>query len=58
VLRLPEDGTAGSVLAALAKGALAGARGNSGVIVSQLLRGVAETLETASWSPARAARRR
>ncbi|MFL6144365.1 MAG: DAK2 domain-containing protein [Labedaea sp.] len=48
VLRLPEDGTAGSVLAALAKGALGGARGNSGVIISQLLRGVAESLEKAA----------
>ncbi|MGH3762566.1 DAK2 domain-containing protein [Actinophytocola sp.] len=31
-------------LSALAKGALTGARGNSGVIISQLLRGMADTL--------------
>lgn len=34
----------GAALAALAKGALAGARGNSGVILSQVLRGLAEAL--------------
>lgn len=34
----------GTALAALAKGALAGARGNSGVILSQVLRGLAEAL--------------
>jgi DAK2 domain fusion protein YloV len=40
-----EDGLAvGTALAALAKGALAGARGNSGVILSQVLRGLAESL--------------
>lgn len=33
--------TAGAILAALAKGALYGARGNSGVILSQALRGLA-----------------
>ena len=39
-----EDGTAGlgPSLAALARGALVGARGNSGVILSQVLRGLAE----------------
>lgn len=36
--------TAGEVAAALARGALRGARGNSGVIVSQLPRGLAEVL--------------
>jgi fatty acid kinase len=36
-------GTAGATLTALAKGALAGARGNSGVIISQFLRGLAES---------------
>jgi len=35
-----------AAFAALAKGALTGARGNSGVIVSQLLRGMADTLAT------------
>jgi uncharacterized protein len=41
-----EDSTAepGPVLEALARGALLGARGNSGVIVSQMLRAVAEVL--------------
>jgi DAK2 domain fusion protein YloV len=42
----PRDGTAGSTVAALAKGARAGARGNSGVIVSQFLRGLAEAVAT------------
>jgi hypothetical protein len=37
------DGAAGSTAAALARGALMGARGNSGVIVSQVLRGLAES---------------
>ncbi|TDV39829.1 DAK2 domain-containing protein [Actinophytocola oryzae] len=36
--------SAGATLAVLARGALTGARGNSGVIVSQFLRGVAEEL--------------
>lgn len=36
--------TLGGVLEALAKGALGGARGNSGVLLSQALRGVAEQL--------------
>ncbi|MGH3797250.1 MAG: DAK2 domain-containing protein [Pseudonocardiaceae bacterium] len=35
---------AGSTAAALARGALVGARGNSGVIVSQVLRGLSESL--------------
>ncbi|HEX2300385.1 MAG TPA: DAK2 domain-containing protein, partial [Pseudonocardiaceae bacterium] len=40
--------TAADTAAALARGALMGARGNSGVIVSQVLRGLAESLaETA-----------
>jgi uncharacterized protein len=38
---------AGAALTALAKGALAGARGNSGVIASQLLRGFAEAVADA-----------
>src|SRR3712207_2741653 len=35
---------AGDVLRAVARGALLGARGNSGVILSQLLRGLADAL--------------
>ncbi|HEX4247928.1 MAG TPA: DAK2 domain-containing protein [Pseudonocardia sp.] len=43
--------TAAEVAAALARGALRGARGNSGVIVSQLPRGLAEVLADAEgWS--------
>ena len=37
----------GAAMAELARGALAGARGNSGVIVSQLLRGLADALRGA-----------
>lgn len=43
--RLEGDFTAGDVSAAAARGALMGARGNSGVILSQLLRGFSEGLE-------------
>jgi DAK2 domain fusion protein YloV len=39
--------TAGATLGVLAKGALAGARGNSGVIVSQFLRGLAAAVADA-----------
>ena len=39
-----EDGTAERIAAAAAFGALMGARGNSGVITSQILRGIAEGL--------------
>lgn len=42
-----EDQTAGGMLAAMSHGALMGARGNSGVILSQILRGVARALEGA-----------
>jgi DAK2 domain fusion protein YloV len=38
---------AGSVLRAMARGAVLGARGNSGVIVSQVLRGLADAFEGA-----------
>jgi uncharacterized protein len=38
------DGTDGDALRLMAKGALLGARGNSGVILSQILRGLADTL--------------
>ncbi|MFO8101250.1 MAG: DAK2 domain-containing protein [Dehalococcoidia bacterium] len=39
------DNDASGVARAMAKGALMGARGNSGVILSQILRGLAQTLE-------------
>jgi hypothetical protein len=39
------DETAGAILAAMARGALMGARGNSGVILSQIIRGVAQAGE-------------
>ena len=41
---LPEEATLVEVCHAVAHGSLMGARGNSGVILSQLLRGIAETL--------------
>ncbi|GAA4498612.1 DAK2 domain-containing protein [Actinoallomurus oryzae] len=44
VERLPADADAASIWRALADGALIGARGNSGVILSQILRGLAEVL--------------
>ncbi|MBC8993976.1 DAK2 domain-containing protein, partial [Micromonospora chalcea] len=46
---LPDDGHTphGHALRLMARGALLGARGNSGVIVSQILRGVADTLAAA-----------
>jgi uncharacterized protein len=40
-----EDSSAAGVSAAAAKGALLGARGNSGVILSQILRGMAKGIE-------------
>src|SRR5207244_6358515 len=43
----PEEPTAGAALAALAKGALAGARGKSGVIASRLLGSLAESAASA-----------
>ncbi|MBC3186265.1 DAK2 domain-containing protein [Corynebacterium sp. zg-331] len=39
---LPEDATAAQVTAALTRGAVAGARGNSGMVLSQVLRSLAE----------------
>ena len=42
---LPESGGAGAIGKALADAALLGARGNSGVILSQMLRGFADALE-------------
>ncbi|HUQ61026.1 DAK2 domain-containing protein [Lentzea sp.] len=47
LLRSPMS-TVGDALGALARGALAGARGNSGVILSQVLRGLAETVQEVS----------
>lgn len=47
LLRAPMS-TVGEALSALAKGALAGARGNSGVILSQVLRGLAEATKDLS----------
>ena len=44
-LRAVEPVSVGAVAAAVAKGALRGARGNSGVILSQLYRGFARALE-------------
>ncbi|MFC6934765.1 DAK2 domain-containing protein [Actinomadura yumaensis] len=44
VAGLPADAAAGEVWRALARGALLGARGNSGVILSQVFRGLAESL--------------
>ncbi|MHB1131158.1 MAG: DAK2 domain-containing protein [Chloroflexota bacterium] len=45
---LPENAGAGAVARAAAHGALMGARGNSGVILSQLLRGIARGLDDIS----------
>ena len=47
LLRSPMT-TVGDALSALARGALAGARGNSGVILSQVLRGMAECAQEVS----------
>jgi DAK2 domain fusion protein YloV len=44
VEKLPPDADAASAWAALAEGALIGARGNSGVILSQVLRALSEVL--------------
>src|SRR2546422_5567575 len=50
--------SAGAILAAMAHGALMGARGNSGVILSQIIRGIAESCRNAdgvspkSWATA------
>lgn len=43
--RCPDDAGSGQVLAAMAHGALMGARGNSGVILSQIIRGLARAAE-------------
>jgi DAK2 domain fusion protein YloV len=44
VAELPADADRADVLAAVARGALMGARGNSGVILSQMLRGLGDGL--------------
>ncbi|KKM58420.1 hypothetical protein LCGC14_1549350 [marine sediment metagenome] len=52
--RCPEEG-AGAIMAAMSQGALMGARGNSGVILSQIIRGMtravgeAESIDAATW---------
>ena len=46
--KLPADASRVSVLKAITHGSLMGARGNSGVITSQILRGVCEGLEEAT----------
>ncbi|MGP4017943.1 DAK2 domain-containing protein [Saccharopolyspora sp. 5N708] len=51
-----EPDTLGGVLAALSKGALGGACGNSGVLLSQALRGVAEQLRDIPEADGRALR--
>ncbi len=56
LLRTPVD-TVGAALGALARGALAGARGNSGVILSQVLRGLAEAAHGASTASGASLRR-
>ncbi len=43
-----QDSAAGAVLGAMSHGALMGARGNSGVILSQIVRGVAAAVEGAA----------
>jgi DAK2 domain fusion protein YloV len=47
----PDDGDLLRTLRAATHGALLGARGNSGVILSQLMRGASEVLVTASHEP-------
>ncbi|MEV0086293.1 DAK2 domain-containing protein [Saccharopolyspora sp. NPDC050642] len=49
-----EPDTLGGVLAALSKGALGGACGNSGVLLSQALRGIAESLRDVAEADGRA----
>ena len=52
--RCPEEG-AGAIMAAMSQGALMGARGNSGVILSQIIRGMtravgeAKSVDAATW---------
>nr|WP_196790844.1 DAK2 domain-containing protein [Motilibacter aurantiacus] len=55
VAALPPDAKLAQTVRALARGALVGARGNSGIILSQLLRGVAGTLAVEAALETRAA---
>lgn len=50
----PDPSSAASVLAAAAHGSLMGARGNSGVILSQVFRGMSVGLQGSSWLDATA----
>lgn len=50
-LELGSEGSGGSRLAALARGTLLGARGNSGVILSELIRGIAAQRSAARERP-------
>jgi DAK2 domain fusion protein YloV len=50
--RCPDD-TAGAMLTAMSRGALMGARGNSGVILSQIIRGVAKAMDGAGEADSR-----
>ncbi len=52
--RAADAQSAGAILAAVAHGSLMGARGNSGVILSQILRGLAESVGQESRIDARA----
>ncbi len=52
VNELPDDARVGEVARALSHGALMGARGNSGVILSQILRGLARSLDDMETSDA------
>lgn len=52
--KLPRDASMGDVARAITHGSLMGARGNSGVITSQILRGVAEGLAEARGDEATA----
>ena len=49
---LPQDATTADIAHAITHGSLMGARGNSGVITSQILRGVAEGLAQSKNDPA------
>ena len=55
---LPPGDDLGAVCGAAARGALLGARGNSGVILSQILRGIGEVLGTGSAADVQKALRR
>ncbi len=48
---LDDDATMDEVCTAIARGSLMGARGNSGVILSQLLRGLVEKFKSVAANP-------